>query len=242
MSEGPRDAVYRNPLMQNLAQQIAQGLAPYAGVKVSDPEPVVDYLERMGWIESMNGKPPVLEVTPLGLALLHALRKSDLTPVSERDGAAATTVLDPDNRFVYLELTRLVAAAGAGMLVHPYFKPDMLEWLINATSIERLLVGSRTRDQKLGAEQLRIALKALEGVPGVDRLAIRASSSSRLHDRSLIHADKTVQMLTTSVTGVGRHLSTISAVPKVGADAIKREVESLWKSAEPLQPAELRRP
>lgn len=165
-----------------------------------------------------------------------ALRTQVPGKFSERDHAVAT-VLDPDNPIVYLELTRAVAQAGAGMLVDPYFKADMLEWLLNATPITRLLV----HGGKGEVTKLEIGLDSLASLPGGGRLEVRASASKSFHDRCLIHADHSVRLLGTSVTGVGHHLSTITPLPPAATAAFTKHVMKLWNEAAVVEAKPLRR-
>lgn len=239
-SEGPREARFAPSGMRLAMTQFAAGLASVSGEMISEPETVVEYLQRMKWLEPCAGSNGV-RVTELGRALLHALRDDELAAPVEREGAAAAVVLRPDDPFVYVELTRALAAAGAGLLADPYFKADTLEWLVNATGIVRLLVGSLRTEQQRNVEYLRLTLAAMANTSGVDRLEVRASSAATFHDRVLVNGNGAVQMLGTSVTGVSRHLTTIVELPGVAAPVVREHVEELWRDAAPVNPAEIRR-
>lgn len=231
-NEGPRPARYGNAFTTSLAQTMAA-----INYKVSDAEPVIDYLVRMGWLLAANGTGDAsVELTRLGRALLVSLRLQAPGQVQDYEGSSAI-VLSPDNPFVYTDLTRAVAAAGAGLLIDPYFKADMLQWLLSATTISRLLVAKQAGE----VPQLELALDALKDLPDVDRLEVRATSSEALHDRCLVHANGLIELLGTSVTGIGKHLSTITPLPAVAAATYQAHLDELWSSAKRVEAKSIRR-
>ena len=233
-TDGPLPARYENALMA-ITRSLSNLNSSY---KFADAEPVVSYLIRLGWLASAGSDPssPV-ELTELGRALLVGLRMDAPGQLHEREHATAM-VLDPNNPIVYLELTRGVSQAGAGVLVDPYFKADMMEWLINATPVTRLLLDGRKGE----LTKVELALDGLKDVAGADRLEVRASSSDTFHDRCLVHADGTVRLLGTSVTGVGRHLTTITPLPLVATAVLVKHINKLWDKAQVVEGKPLRRP
>ena len=234
-TDAPRAAQYQSPF--------AAGLAPmqrfFRGTKVADAEPVTGWLLRMGWLDA--DAESRLTVSDLGAALLAALRLPPSEWSPEREGAGAV-ILRPDDPFVYVELTRVISEAGAALLVDPYFKTDMLDWLHNATLVNRLLLSRANKAQAQEVEQISLALFGLRESPGAGRVEIRATISATLHDRCIVPDDGDVLLLGTSITGIGRHLSTIVPLPSPAGVSMRREVEKLWKDAELVQPQEIRRP
>jgi hypothetical protein len=235
VSDGPQEAQYRSSFMGNLA--VFQNALRARSIKVADAEPVTGWLLRMRWL-AMDGER--LVVSDLGAALLAALRQSPPEWSPEREGAGAV-VLRPDDPFVYSELTRSISAAGAALLVDPYFKADMLEWLHNATQVTRLLLSGANRSQALEVEQIALFLHGMRESPNAGRIEIRATMSAELHDRYIVQEDGGVLLLGTSITGIGRHLSTIVPMPATGATAIRQEINKLWNDAPAVEPQKIRR-
>jgi hypothetical protein len=239
-SEGPRGAQYAPNALAALATSLAVAQSLVAPTrKIADAEPVSGWLVRMGWVDVTADDRLVL--TSLGAALVSALRQNPSDWAPEREGSGAI-VLQPDNAFVYVELTRSISQAGAALLVDPYFKIDMLEWLLNATGVTRLLMSSSSGAQAREVEHMGLALSALQANPNLSRVAIRATMSATLHDRCIAKEDGAVLLLGTSITGIGRHLSTIVPLPSSAALALRREVEKLWKTATPVVPKAVRVP
>ena len=231
-NEGPRPASYTSAFTASWSQS-------FAGInfKIADAEPVVEYLVRMGWLLAASSDSDAsVELTTLGRALLISLRLQVPGQVQDNEGSSAV-VLSPENPFVYLDLTRAVARAADGLLIDPYFKADMVEWLLSATTISRLLVAKQAAEVR----RLELVLDALKDSPEIGRLEIRTSSSEALHDRCLVHRDGTIELLGTSITGVGRHLSTITPLPVAATKAYQVHLNDLWTSAESLEPKPIRR-
>jgi hypothetical protein len=208
-----------------------------ASKKVADAEPVTAWLVQMHWLTVDGGR---LAISDLGAALIAALRRSPPEWLPEREGAGAI-VLRPDDPFVYSELTRVISEAGDALLVDPYFKADMLEWLHNATQVTRLLVSAVKGQQAREVEQVRLVLDAMREVPNVGRVEIRATMSAKLHDRCIVQEGGGMLLLGTSITGIGRHLSTIIPMPATAAIAMREEIGKLWENAELVEAQGIRR-
>lgn len=232
-TEGPRAARYTSPMFAGFS--VALSSLNLKSELVTPAEPVVGYLGRMGWLEPSRGAERV-HLTDLGRALLVGLRMEAPGELRQRDHEVAI-VLAPDDDIAYLELTGVFASAGAGLLVDPYFKADMLSWLISATPITRLLLDG----QKGEVPKIEVALHALGKMPGADRVEVRASDSKAMHDRCLVHADRTVRLVGTSLTGVGKHLSTITQLPVAASKPFLKHIDQLWSKAEPVSGKPMRR-
>jgi hypothetical protein len=234
VSDGPRAAQYESAFTAGISSAL---LTLTRGTKVADGEAVTGWLLRMGWLDVTDDSR--LNVSDLGAALLEALRRSPVEWSLEREGAAAV-VLEPDDPFVYAEVTRLISEAGAALLVDPYFKADMLEWLLNATQVSRLLL-SRVGGQSIEVEQVSLALHGLRKSPITGRVEIRSTDSGKLHDRCIVKPDGGVILLGTSLTGVGRHLSTFVPMPAPAASAMRREIGKIWTNSDPVTAKPIRR-
>lgn len=230
-SDGPRDAHYRSAF-----EALGRGLTGFM-TKIADAEPVVAYLVRMGWVQVQRDDS--LRLTDLGARFLEALRVEPQTSQLQAPRSGVVTVLAPEDEdpLVYANLTGAIAKAGEGLLVDPYVKADLLDWLLNATRITRLLVYRKASD----VTAIAMTLHAM-GDAMTKRLSIRATKSRELHDRCVIADDGQVLMLGTSLTGVGEHLSVIYPLPDTVAPKFRTGIEKIWASAEQVEPQPLRQP
>ena len=235
VSDQPLEAQYKSSFMEGLTA-FSKVLASMS-TKVANAEPVTDWLVRMHWLTTDGGR---LAVSDLGAALIAALRRSPPEWSPEREGAGAV-VLRPDDPFVYSELTRTISAVGAALLVDPYFKADMLEWLHNATQVTHLLLSAEKREQAREVEFIGLYLDGMRESPNAGRVEIRATKSPKLHDRCILQKDGGVLLLGTSITGIGRHLSTIIPMPATASIAMHEEIDKLWESAELVEAQKIRR-
>ena len=232
VSDPPQETQYRSAFAA-----LSMFPSMLASKKVADAEPVTAWLVQMHWLTVDRGR---LAISDLGAALIAALRRSPPEWSPEREGAGAI-VLRPDDPFVYSELTRVISEAGDALLVDPYFKADMLEWLHNATQVTRLLVSAVKGQQAREVEQVRLVLDAMREVPNAGRVEIRVTMSAKLHDRCIVQEGGGVLLLGTSITGIGRHLSTIIPMPATAAMAMREEIGKLWENAELVEAQGIRR-
>ncbi len=187
-------------------------------------EGIAEYMRDLGWI---SGQPPRL--TDVGRAIVNASHRDDgdLGP-EEHEGE--TVVLSPEDPLNLLSLTGAVGAAKSGMLVDPYFKDDYVLWLLESTSIERLLL-CRAR-----SERSRLALAAGAAEKLHRRIEIRCLPRSAVHDRYLISEDGSVSMIGASINGLHKHFTVIARVNEPGSSAIREYVERKWTEAEKIKP------
>ena len=209
------------------------GRMPASWAAVRRPaEPVSDYLIQVGWAAASIGPAANVTITEIGQSVLRGLNSERAMDLP--DAGIADVVLEPGEPLAWVHLTRTVAAAGAGMLVDAYFKPESVPWLIEATTIRRVLVSSRHRDAERDLARMGVALASVP--KAADELVVRSTSSAELHDRCLIHADGVVQLLGASINGVGRNLTAI-VLPHVSIQRTYRELyEGLWDDATPVDP------
>ncbi|WP_344656729.1 hypothetical protein [Catenulispora subtropica] len=198
--------------------------------EVREAEPVAGYMFAMGWI---RGDDRGVELTTKGRAVLSAgADEGQLKQVAEP--VVTDIELNPQDPLVFTTLTRRFAEAGAGMLVDPYIKADMLGWLTEATSLSRILIS-----KKENRERSLIAV-ALDTLPRGNTIEVRATDSPDLHDRCLIAEDGTVRLLGASVTGIGKNQTAIITPDAAIMNAYRTRYESLWKSAERVEPQPVR--
>ncbi len=214
----PRDAVYESLLN------------PFAGMfpkqVVTRAEPVADYLVTVGWAVNLDG----MRLTDLGRAMLRASGAKEQLEEAQHP-LVNDLALSPDDPLVYTVLTRRLAAAGAGLLVDPYFKAENLRWILEATSIRRILIS-----KKASNKERPIIAVALATLPNGRDIEVRASPDKELHDRRIVAADGSVQLIGTSINGIGRHATSL-VTPESGIAKVYREgSERLWAAAEKIEP------
>lgn len=188
-------------------------------------EPVVGYMNDLGWIQR-GSDPARVTLTECGLSLLHALSQ-----VEDHAGDALQVTLDPKDPLVYTKLTRTVASAKDGFLADAYFKADFIPWLVEATTVSRLLV-------KDTSEKIPLAL-ALGSVVGSRAVEVRMTTDKGLHDRCLIPAAGSVMLFGHSINGVGKALTTVTPLGDGAGDAYRRQYEELWRTASKIEPSTL---
>ncbi|MDN3240899.1 hypothetical protein [Glycomyces tritici] len=204
-----------------------------------EPEQVVDFFLNSGWVaHGDNG----LIITDLGRHVLQAHRM--LTGISD-EATQVCEVLnssEDESGLPVTQLTRFTSEAGAGLLVDPYFLPDMLPWLLRSTKITRVLVKEPKHPPKKKAGPIQLLASALHDLQAEvkDRLEVRYSTSTNLHDRCIISEDKTVSLLGTSLTGIHSHLTVIYPLPSSLQRSYVATIEKFWKEATLIQPQSLR--
>ena len=95
---------------------------------------------------------------------------------------------------------------------------------------------SDKNQQAREVDQVALALHGLRESPAADRLEVRVTSSDEFHDRAVVAADKSLLILGTSLTGIGKHASTVVKLGPVPGNALRRQLEKLWASATPVEP------
>lgn len=196
---------------------------------VREAEPVVKYLVKMRWAR-LTGDGRV-QLTDLGRAVLVGLGQEG--PTEPQLPAVADVVLEPTDPLAWVNLTRVVAGAGEGLLVDAFFKPDFVSWLVESTTIRRVLISSKHR---LAERDLKLMAVALATVPNADVLEVRATDSPELHDRCIIGVDGDVRLLGSSVNGVGRNLTAIVKPDPQVMRLYRERYEDLWKEATVVDP------
>lgn len=225
-SPGPRDAVYESALFGAVVNNLQVLTRPQ---KVRDAEPVAEYLLRMEWAQESNTNGG-LRLTDLGRALLRGLETEapELPPSTVTD-----IVLEPTDPLAWVNLTRVAANAVGGMLVDAYFKAEFVPWLVESTSLERILVSSR--HQGAARDLARMAV-ALGTVPNGGRLQVRSTSDPELHDRCIIGTDGRLQLLGASINGVGRSMTAVITPDDEVMRVYRDRYEKLWNTATPIVP------
>ncbi len=190
------------------------------------------------------GPDNTVQLTELGRVFVRGLEAVGLAEPPE--SRVADVVLEPTDSLVYVHLTRVVANAGAGLLVDGYFKPEYVPWLVETTTLRRVLVSSRHAG---AADDLKRMAVAVATVPNAATLEVRETNSMELHDRCLVRADGTVQLLGASVNGVGKNLTAVIAPDLAVMRVYRDRYENLWTPplswrpnilGLPLSPAQVR--
>lgn len=225
--QGPRGVEYESSMFGDSFARLVR----LSERKVRDPEPVVNYFLKMGWVELSNGPEDRVHLTDLGRVVLVGLEQEG--PTEPQLPSVADVMLEPTDPLAWVNLTRVVAAAGEGLLVDAFFKPDYVSWLVESTTIRRVLISSKHRQAQ---RDLSLMAVALGTVPSADVIEVRATDSRELHDRCIIGADGDVRLLGSSVNGVGRNLTAIMKPDPQVTGIYRDRYESLWENATVVTP------
>lgn len=185
-------------------------------------ESVLEWLVRLGWLHHEDGD--VVGITELGKAVLRELE------AKEREiDAPVEVVLDPEDPLSYAQLIGRVASHGKALLADPYFRLDQLLHILHRTSVTRILTSAKGKD----GESNRAALATAMATIPVDRdFEIRFNDD--FHDRYVIPGQGSVDLIGTSLSGVGKKFSVVCAIQPPVADQIRKTYEELWANAKPL--------
>lgn len=77
---------------------------------------------------------------------------------------------------------------------------------------------------------------ALATVPNGSDVEVRHTNDPGLHDRCVVGETGSVQLLGSSVTGVGKHLTAVITPADDIAQVYRQKYEALWKDAEIVTP------
>lgn len=198
-----------------------------AGTRTSTPaEPVVAYCQAVKWLD-VSGRQVLM--TPRGYAVLRALTQQE--DENTQGGQPVVVVLTPNDPWNGYKMAKPMRDAGEGMIVDPYFPPDLLPWLAEETHISRVLL---KKDKAAGIAE---ALAAI-GTAGRE-LEVRTAASG-IHDRAIVHFDQQITVLGVSTNTSGKSLSVMIDLPAAAAAEYLRELENLWESAKPVTPKRMR--
>lgn len=191
------------------------------------PGSVTDQLVRLRWVYRVEARSRLL-ITALGQALLEDAEEK----VSEAL-TSATVVLGSDDALSYAALMSELAAAGAGLLVDPYVRREQLTHVVADTSLTRLLVSRKIREDGLAAMR-----SFLGYVPDARGLEVRVASEAAAHDRYLMNEDGEVFTIGSSLNMVASRSATtvFTPVPRGSLDVFTKLLEDHWATAEPLRP------
>jgi hypothetical protein len=190
---------------------------------------VTDYLAGVGWVRQEHGKARLTDVGRAVLAGCGAI----VAQIDATDPEVADVALDPQDPLVYVQLTRRLQKAGAGLLVDAYFKAESLLWLAESTNLRRVLVSSRHHKSEKDRQAIAVALAT---IPNGGDIEVRHTSDKSLHDRCIVGENGTVQLLGSSVSGVGKHLTAVISPSDDIARVYQQKYEALWQTAEAVKP------
>ena len=220
------DAYAANPERTHRAGRSMQQIVETMFVLQPVPtETFCHYLARLSWI---NDDVQHVELTPIGRALLQALNAPAIEDMTTN---VFEVVLDPDNPFAYAQAFSGLSSAHDALLVEPYLRFEQFMDVARFENIVRALVGSNLR-----ANDYELLASGLASLPPDRPFEIRKTTAS--HDRYLIPAgDGPVLMLGSSLSGIGKKVSTITTLGDVTSRALRATYETIWRDAEPIEPA-----
>lgn len=204
----------------NLAKSVA-GLRPLFEAEPGTGETHVTHARRLGWLTGENQ----LQLTRLGLALLHSARRQD---AETQD--ASVLVLDGEDPLAYAVLFGKLASVDGDLLVDPYLRLTELRDVLDYTDVRRVLISSRPRDTRETQTSIAVYLASLDEVA----VEIRTTDSHDMHDRVVISMDGSVHLLGTSLNGIGTASTHLVTLPFEAATAQALKAETWWDEATPL--------
>ncbi|MGW7239798.1 hypothetical protein [Streptomyces sp. NPDC054804] len=199
------------------------------GREIRSPEPVADYLHYVGWVRRERGH---ARLTDIGRAVLAGCG-AKVAQLDATDPEVADVALDPKDPLVYVQLTRRLQKAGAGLLVDAYFKAESLVWLVESTNLRQVLISSRHPKSEKDRQTIAVALAT---IPNGRDIEVRHTGDPALHDRCVVGETGHVQLLGSSVNGVGKHLTAVISPSDDIARVYKEKYEALWQAAETVEP------
>lgn len=178
-----------------------------------------EYLTRVHWLLDDDG---ALSVTALGSAVLRSQTQA-------LAGDAPVLVLEAGDSFAYAEVTVRLSNVGQATLVDPWLRVEQLLHVAQFTEVIRILVG-----QGVNQNQLKAAVGSLN-LPRPFEVRV----SPEVHDRYFVPKVGTVDVLGTSLNGVGKRPTILTPLDVAGSNAVRRLVDGMWKKASPLAVAQI---
>jgi len=179
----------------------------------------VAWLKRLKWLSVEGG---VVDLTELGRAVLAALDEEEL----EIEGAMEIA-LGTEDPFSYARVIGRIASRGDALLIDPYFKLDQLRDILVRTTVRGVLISSKTGKAEIAALGAALSKHSFER-----EFEIRIAEE--IHDRYIIPRSGDVDMVGTSLTGVGKKPTVMVTIKSPAADEIRRTHQAVWERATPL--------
>lgn len=185
------------------------------------PEPVVEWLGRLGWLITDSGR---VRITELGEAMLAHFEQETL-----EEEVPVGVVLDQGDQLASARVMQQIAEVGPCAVVDPYFSMDSLLHVLQLTEVHSVLTGTGDQGKLAG---LAVALRSVSS----DR-PFEIRKSATFHDRLVIPDQGPLWLLGTSLTGFGKRLSLMVRLDdeEMGG-ALRRLFEQTWHSAELVTP------
>ena len=199
-----------------------QAVVAALAVRPVNPESLVSWMVRAGWL---TGRDDVVRLTDLGRIVLEHLNRRDIEAE-----APIQVALSPDDPVAYARVIERIARRGQALLVDPYFRLDHLLHIVQHSSVTRLLTSRKGGDGEARASALAVALSRLN----LER-PFEVRISGEIHDRFVIPPSGPVDMLGTSLSGVGKALSVLIEIGEPAAGEIRRAHERIWGAATRLE-------
>jgi len=189
-------------------------------------QPVVNYLEEMGWIEGGDDNATGVRLSALGRTVLKALDEEQ-----EEAKPPEMVVLDDRSPLSYARLIREVSRLGECMIADPYFRLESLQDVVAHTACTRLLTSKQIGDEEL--DGLAMALKDLS-VEANRMVDARVSSDREFHDRFAIPLAGPVLFVGVSFGGIRKNFSIMGKINEPIASMIREKYEAFWASSNHL--------
>ncbi len=188
------------------------------------PEPIAEWLSRLGWLKVTQER---IGITKLGRAVLAHLEQESL-----EDEIPIGIVLNQGDDLAEARVIAHIAGLGSCAVIDRYFSMESLLHVAYSTEVEMVLVGTDDKSKLAGLEASLPRLKF--------ERSFEIRKSDVFHDRFVIPTNGPVWLLGTSLSGLGRRLSVmVELTDEAMSDAIRHEFTHAWEAAEPVVPAAL---
>lgn len=182
----------------------------------------LEWFERLNWL---TAKPGFVDITDLGRAVLASADEEDV----EADMMEVT--LDTADPFSYARVIGRIAQRGDALLVDPFFKLDNLLDILVRTTVRGVLMSPQT--SKTGKADIAGLGTALSRHSFDRKFEIRLADD--IHDRYVIPRTGPVDMLGTSLSGVGKKPTLLVTIKSTTAsDELRKTYQAIWDRATPL--------
>jgi hypothetical protein len=181
------------------------------------------HLVRLRWARESDGRH---EITENGAAVLRALNVS----ATMSDSSVIQTVLGAEDPIAYARVVSTIADMDDVLIVDPYLKIDQLPDLFRLTSVKRILTSS----ERKSADKKSVPFVAASSI-ATHEVEMRQDLGNDLHDRYFIPASGAVQMISTSLNGIGLRLSVLTPLDSEASRAVREAHEAIWTGATPMR-------
>ncbi|MFC3295381.1 hypothetical protein [Clavibacter michiganensis] len=199
----------------------------FADVPVRAGEDIVEYMSRLGWVDSREAA--AVRLTPTGDAMPRHLDAPPPEPLADSD-SVLSVIIDPEDPVAYVRILDFLASLGNGLLVDPYLDARQLGDLCSSSSVRRVLTSDHQLRQK--RDSLARTLGVFNEPP-----RLRYVNRKELHDRFYITESGDVLIFGSSLNSITKRPGVITPIADEAAStAIREKYAEIWKTGTDIRP------